>query len=98
MALGRPCIGTAVGGIPEVIEHGVTGWVTGTGPQELAAALGKLVTSAEARRAMGEAGRRRVERSFAVARQAGTVGGLLDAAAKDSWSRPGVTWWQSLRP
>jgi glycosyltransferase involved in cell wall biosynthesis len=81
MALGKPCVGSSVGGIPEVIEHGVTGWVADPAPGPVAAALGALAASAEARRAMGEAGRRRAERLFSVERQARDVREVLDVVA-----------------
>ncbi|UWU67574.1 glycosyltransferase family 4 protein [Bradyrhizobium sp. NC92] len=35
-AAGRPLLGTRFGGMPEVIEHGVTGWLTDADPQSLA--------------------------------------------------------------
>ena len=35
-AAGRPLLGTRFGGMPEVIEHGVTGWLTEADPQSLA--------------------------------------------------------------
>jgi glycosyltransferase involved in cell wall biosynthesis len=77
MALGKPCVGAAVGGIPEVIAHGLTGLVAAGEPAALAAALAPLVRSAEVRRVMGEAGRRRVRERFGADRQARAVGDLL---------------------
>jgi len=38
MACGVPCIGTNVGGIPEVIEHGVDGYIVELGDTEAVAA------------------------------------------------------------
>lgn len=35
-AAGRPLLGTRFGGMPEVIQHGVTGWLTEADPQSLA--------------------------------------------------------------
>ncbi len=77
MALGKPCVGAAVGGIPEVIAHGVTGLVAPANPAAFAAALSPLVASADVRRAMGDAGRRRVLERFTADRQARTVAALL---------------------
>lgn len=78
MALGKPCVGAAVGGIPEVVEDGVTGAVAAPEPAAFAAALAPLVASAELRARMGEAGRRRVVERFGADRQARTVAALLE--------------------
>jgi glycogen synthase len=66
MACGVPVVASRVGGIPEVIVDGETGWLVEPGD---VAALGQalraaLADPARARR-MGEAGRRRVEAHFA---------------------------------
>ena len=59
MAAGRPAVATAVGGTPEVLEHGVTGWlVPPADPAALAAALAEALDDpAEAAR-RGAAARR----------------------------------------
>lgn len=38
-AAGRPLLGTRFGGMPEVIEHGVTGWLTEPDPESLAESM-----------------------------------------------------------
>ncbi|PPQ19095.1 Glycosyltransferase involved in cell wall bisynthesis [Bradyrhizobium shewense] len=38
-AAGRPLLGTRFGGMPEVIEHGMTGWLTEADPQSLARSM-----------------------------------------------------------
>ncbi|MFL5239919.1 MAG: glycosyltransferase family 4 protein [Rhizomicrobium sp.] len=38
-AAGRPLLGTHFGGMPEVIEHGVTGWLTDADPDSLARSM-----------------------------------------------------------
>ena len=65
MACGTPVVATRVGGIPEVVVDGETGWLVPPGDEAaLARALrGALADQARARR-MGEAGRRRVEAHF----------------------------------
>jgi len=65
MACGTPVVASRVGGIPEVVVDGETGWLVEPGdPVALAEALrGALADSARARR-MGLAGRRRVEAHF----------------------------------
>lgn len=65
MAAGLPCVGTAVGGVPEVIAEGRTGFVVPPrDPAALAAALGRLLGDADLRARMGEAGRVRVAERF----------------------------------
>ncbi len=60
LALGLPVVATAVGGVPEVVEHGREGLlIPPARPRELAAALVELLTDAERRQCMAEAAARR---------------------------------------
>jgi glycosyltransferase involved in cell wall biosynthesis len=65
MAAGLPVVATTVGGVPEVVAAGETGFlVPPQDPPALAAALRPLLASAELRDRMGRAGRDRVARAF----------------------------------
>jgi glycosyltransferase involved in cell wall biosynthesis len=61
MAAGTPVVGTRVGGIPDLVEDGVTGCLVPPGePGPLAEAIVALLEAPERRRALGAAGQRRV--------------------------------------
>lgn len=67
MAAGKPVIGTNVGGIPEIIEDGVTGLlVPSHSPDKLAEAIITILQNPSLARQMGEAGRRRARERFSV--------------------------------
>jgi starch synthase len=80
MACGAPVVASAVGGIPEVVEDGKTGYLVAFEPdgtplgapkdheafaRALAARINELCANPELARQMGQAGRRRVEDHFA---------------------------------
>ena len=70
-AAGVPVVGTAVGGVPEVIADGETGYVVPPGdPTTLAARLSQFLGDRELRRTMGDAGRRRMQTQFTFESQA----------------------------
>jgi glycosyltransferase involved in cell wall biosynthesis len=65
MALGRPVVATNVGGTPEQVEHGVSGYLVPCGDvQATADALGRIAADPAATRAMGEYGRQRQRERF----------------------------------
>jgi glycosyltransferase involved in cell wall biosynthesis len=67
MRAGVPVVATAVGGLPEVVEHGVTGLIVAPdSPEALADAIRRL-TDADLHR-MGVAGRKRVTALFTMDR------------------------------
>lgn len=69
MALGTPVIATRAGGIPEIVQDGVTGLlVPPRDPLALAHAVHQLLRDPAQGRAFGAAGRQRVEKYFTAAR------------------------------
>ncbi len=67
MAAELPVVASAVGGVPELVEDGETGFLVPPGdPAALADALRRMLTDAELRRRLGAAGRARVEREFTL--------------------------------
>lgn len=65
MAKGKPVIGGAHGGAPEVIEDGVTGYLVPHGdPIQLATSLGALLADPAHAKEMGARGRQRAEHEF----------------------------------
>jgi glycosyltransferase involved in cell wall biosynthesis len=64
-----PCVATAVSGIPELIEDGVTGLLVPPRDREaLAGAIARLVADPALRARLGEAGRARTLRDFVLER------------------------------
>jgi glycogen synthase len=88
MRWGTPVVGTTAGGIPEVVEDGRTGVLVTPGqPGELAAAIVALLRDEPRRRALGEAGRRRVEAEFTVRRTAQRTAEIYERAIKSRGRR-----------
>lgn len=69
-AQSKAVVATAVGGVPEIVEDGVNGFLVPAGrPDALANAIEKLLYSAEMRSRLGEAGQRKVKREFSIVQQ-----------------------------
>jgi glycosyltransferase involved in cell wall biosynthesis len=79
MAAGLPVVASRAGGLPELVEHGVTGWlVPPADPGALAAAIGAALADAPGRQRVGQAARLRVREQFCVARQVDAVKRLYE--------------------
>jgi len=77
MAAGRPVIASRVGGLPEAVGEGEAGVLVPPGdPAALAAAIRLLATAPATARALGDAGRRRATRRFAMRAMAGATATL----------------------
>jgi len=82
MAQGKPVVATAVGGTPELVVDGETGLLVPPGDAgALADALEEILRDPELARRFGDAGRRRVLRSFSLSAMTGRVLGLYGDAA-----------------
>jgi len=67
MAAGLPVVATSVGGNPEAVVNGVTGWLTPPhDPEKLAEKMTDLLNNGEKAKKWGEQGRARVKREFSV--------------------------------
>lgn len=83
MASARPVVCTDVGGLREMVEDGVSGFlVPPRDPQQLATRLKELLLNPGLARRMGEAARHRIECQFALQRSvAATEQAITDVAA-----------------
>lgn len=82
---GRPVVASAVGGMPEVVRDGETGYLVPPGDEsELARGLLRILSDKEKARDMGERARRLVEEQFSwemIAEKTKEVYALLDKGA-----------------
>lgn len=77
MALGKPVVGYTSGGVPEVVQNGVSGFLTE--PYDIAAlarSLQKLGEDANLRRQMGEAGQAWVQQEATSPKMCATMLGV----------------------
>jgi glycosyltransferase involved in cell wall biosynthesis len=79
MAAGVPVVATRVGGTPEVVLHGVTGWlVPSRSPESIAAALREIAGNPGGVAALTFAGRQRVEHDFSIDRMVQRYASIYD--------------------
>ena len=79
MALERPCIASRVGGIPEALEHGRTGWLFDVGDvEQLSDRLQFLYTHPDEASATGCRARQRVLENFSIDLQVNTLQNIYD--------------------
>lgn len=86
LASGLPVVAPAIGGIGELVEHGVSGFLTPASDVEcLVERIEELLASPDLRLRMGKAGRARVEREFDAEIEAARLHQiLLDALAENA--------------
>ena len=78
MAAGLPVISTSIGGVPEMVGDGVTGFlVPERQPAALADALARLLGERALARSLGAAGRRRAAETFAIEKSAHALAAIF---------------------
>jgi len=89
MAVGRPVVAAAIGGLPEIVEGGLTGYLVPPGNADaLASTLRGLLGDPAARATMGAAGRRRVAREFPRERFGQAMQGVYEGIRRAAASSP----------
>ena len=79
LAAGLPVVATRVGGIPEIIDQGVTGcMVPQSSPSSLAERITELLLDREKASAMGERGRETVRKRFSARDMTASVEAVYD--------------------
>jgi glycosyltransferase involved in cell wall biosynthesis len=79
MAAGLPVVATRVGGVPELVKDGETGWLVPRGDvQALAARLRALLLDPDRRFTMGAAARARAEADFSVEQMVANISAAYD--------------------
>jgi glycosyltransferase involved in cell wall biosynthesis len=92
MATGLPVVIGAVGGIPELFEHGETGFLVQPGNTEaLASALDPLIADKALRLRVGRAARKACETRFNTKRQLAEIVRIIDADMNRADQRSGVS-------
>jgi len=86
MMAGLPVVATRVGGVPELVEDGVTGFlIPPRDPDALAEALQRLIADPELRRRMGQAGREKALKEFTLDRMLRETKRVYNGITKVAW-------------
>lgn len=89
-AAGMPVVATAVGGTPEVVADGDTGFLVPSGqPAPIAGRVSELLADQPLRKQLGAAGRERMRREFSFEAQAEQYAELFDRLASRAVRRAG---------
>ena len=79
MAAGKPVVGSAISGIPELVRHEVNGLLVDAAyPQRMEAAIRRLIEDPGLRERLGQAGRETVQKRFDVRRTTQALVSLFD--------------------
>jgi glycosyltransferase involved in cell wall biosynthesis len=79
MACGKPVIGSNIGGIPEQIADGTSGFLfEHSNADDLGKKMARLIQNKELRRDMGEAGRKIIERKYSLVEHCNKLAGIYE--------------------
>ncbi|MGI6605098.1 MAG: glycosyltransferase [bacterium] len=93
MAAAKPVVATSVGGVPELVQEGVTGYMSPPRDVEaLAAAMAKMIGLSESERTrMGQAGRAHIEANYSLERVVDQWEKLyLELLLKKGWGQENI--------
>ena len=86
MAAGKPLVATDGGALPEIVIPGETGYLVPMGSaEEMASAIRRLIADPIQARAMGQAGKKRVERLFTISHTARKIEAVYAAMFARRW-------------
>ncbi|MCW7536373.1 glycosyltransferase [Aquabacterium sp. A7-Y] len=89
MACGLPVVATRVGGVPDMVQHSLTGALVSPGDFDgMGALIVKLLGQPETLRSMGQHARERAERHFNLAEGVAATGDLLARLARGVRTAP----------
>ena len=92
MAAGKPAVGTRVGGVPEVIVDGTTGFLVEPRDAEaMAGAIIRLLEDEGLRARMGTAGLERAREHFTIERMVREIAGVYERALAAPRRRPAAS-------
>ncbi len=84
MAMGKPCVVSNRGMLPEIVDHGANGLVFGSTADELYTALRTLANDRDWVASMGEAARKKALEAFSPAHQAEVVRSVYETVLNQS--------------
>jgi len=92
MSCGTPVVGFEIGGMPDMVENGVTGQLVPPGDAaQLGEAMYSLLLDSTRRQSMGEECRRRVESEYPLSVQARRYSALYEDVISGNKTKPSIT-------
>ncbi|MBW8848085.1 MAG: glycosyltransferase [Burkholderiales bacterium] len=91
MACGLPAVATRVGGVPDIVEHGHSGWLVGPGDfDDIGRCCALLLGDAGLRQRMGDRARERAVQRLDLGASVARVGALLERLARPQRQHDGA--------